>query len=474
MYREELITQSMFVMKNVFMNPTGQNMKFKNLLLLTVAAISLSSFSAQAMLEESFSTTAGKVRKAFREGSPLINDSSTQYYQVRELIDCLPTVEDSTTVHFSPAYYPPTPGKPLYVRIECSPTPIYMNEEIIGWTGGAPGAFSAQIELILNSDFLPSRVISQPIINEDDLSKKKEPLQIASLPSAEVLPIPMNHQVSASTLNLDHKNLYAEYYEEKKLWVGIEYVDESVKDWWKERLMSVEPAGYLHEDNSSNQESYKNSNYLSAWAGFDHNLNHPEGITWVAYASTQPIEQPLYENQAGHWNPHIKMAMTVQIGDVFYSPLGIYKSPIGERYDEKNGLDHKNLSLFFHSAVANLVDKTNPGKIKYMVVRPLPHMGRILKESPIPFSISSGQKINSTLPHIRTDAFCKQSEPIILADPEANNFYTIAKDHWFEKSRFLGAPDARYDAEIMRKFPFMTTKLVDLASYLKPKLNEEK
>lgn len=477
-YREELITWSMFVMKNSVVNPIGRNMKFKNLLLLTAAAISLSSFSAQAMFKDTFSTTAGKVRKAFAGGNLLINDSieSPKHYKITELEDSLATVDDSMPIYFASPYYSQTPGAPLYAMIDCPPTFIYDEhdpEKIIGCVGGAPGIFKARIELTVNSDSPSNRGVFQSIINQEDLSKKNEPLQSASLTSVEVLPISMNYEVSASALNLEHKNLYADYYEDKKLWVGIEYVDQNVKDWWKKRL-NLEPAGYMLKESSSNQGASKNSNYLSAWAGFDHNLNYPEGVTWVAYASTQPIEQPLYENQAGYENPHIKMAMTVQIGDVFYSPLGIYKSPIGERYDEEHGLDHKNLALFFHSAVANLVDKTNPGKVKYMVVRPLPHMGKILNESSIPFSVSSGQKINTTLPHIRTDAFCEQAEPIILIDPETNNSYTIGKDHWFEKSLFLGAPDARYNGEIMSKFPFMTTKLEDLASYLKPKLNEEK
>jgi hypothetical protein len=95
--------------------------------------------------------------------------------------------------------------------------------------------------------------------------------------------------------------------------------------------------------------------YIDAWNGFVYNLQNPYGQAWVAYVPDAPIIGSLSDLPPD--SPHIKMFITAYVNDVFYSPLGIFRSTIGTFEDQEKGTTRPNLSLFFHSALAYLVNK---------------------------------------------------------------------------------------------------------------------
>lgn len=371
------------------------------------------------------------------------------------------------------------------------------------------------------------------------LSEEKEVKnKLIPLPVKENLSFKM-YQIPNRPSHVPHQSFYTYYSPKRGLWVGIECLNSHTVSWWKRRLaydadmllgkevhfeqnrvlqMSQEEINqqqeahesfsramggesgtfdplplYIHEayalmkhkgETTEEFESLREKysviypgnarDYLSAWRGFDYNLNYPDGFSWAAYISTQPVKGPLY-NEVNVMSPHIKMAMTVRVGDEFYSPLGIYKSPIGQFYDQANSdTSCKNLAIFFHSAVAELVDRINPKKVKSMVVRPLKHMGGLLKASSIPFASSSGTRIETNLPHIRYRGFGGENgeidfsnNPFVLVNPQEKEAYLIASDHWFATSPFLGGKEVRDNKDIMTAFPYMTVDRQQLASLLK-------
>jgi hypothetical protein len=81
------------------------------------------------------------------------------------------------------------------------------------------------------------------------------------------------------------------------------------------------------------------------------------------------------------------MAMTVKLGENFYTPFGIYKSPIAKAACPQEG-KYKNLSLSFHAYVAHIVGTINP-VTKYLIVRPLSSMLAIFKKSGLKHSASA-------------------------------------------------------------------------------------
>ncbi|MBL8676486.1 MAG: hypothetical protein JNJ47_03540, partial [Alphaproteobacteria bacterium] len=216
----------------------------------------------------------------------------------------------------------------------------------------------------------------------------------------------------------------------------------------------------------------QNDDYLSAWRGFQYNLNNNlEAPTWIAYVSSQPVEGPLYE-KVPVTSPEIKMAMTLKIGQSFYSPLGIYKSPIATAFDEGQ---HRNLSMMMHAGVARFVGQIQP-KVQHMVVRPLTSMSSIFDKSGLPFSKSTGVKqISAERPYVRCttpiphrwyDApevlSAEEKEkygdsPYIIVDP-AGEYYQISGDHWFAKSPFLGG----VSRDKLQTFPFVTASREEL------------
>ncbi|MDI9634411.1 hypothetical protein QM565_01210 [Geitlerinema splendidum] len=221
--------------------------------------------------------------------------------------------------------------------------------------------------------------------------------------------------------------------------------------------------------------SAQNDDYLSAWRGFQYNLDHnPEVPTWIAYVSSEPVEGPLYEKVPAR-SPQIKMAMTLKVGQSFYSPLGIYKSPIATAFDERAGQNYKNLSMMMHAGAARFVGQIQP-EVQYMVVRPLASMSSIFAKSGLPFSKSTGSKQTSTLPYIRCttpiqyrwysapEVLSEEEKekygdnPYIIIDPQTDEYHQISSDHWFTKSQFLGG----MPRDNFENFPFVTASREEL------------
>lgn len=227
---------------------------------------------------------------------------------------------------------------------------------------------------------------------------------------------------------------------------------------------------------NSPENSGQNNDYLSAWRGFQYNLDHhPEIPTWIAYVSSESVEGPLYEKASAR-SPQIKMAMTLKVGKSFYSPLGIYKSPIATAFDERAGQSHRNLSMMMHAGAARFVGQIQPD-VQYMVVRPLASMSSIFAKSGLSFSKSTGIRQDSAaLPYIRCTTDLQRrwySEPEVLSDKEKENYgnspyiivdtqtgeyHRIPSDHWFTKSPFLGG----MPRENFEDFPFVTASREEL------------
>lgn len=222
--------------------------------------------------------------------------------------------------------------------------------------------------------------------------------------------------------------------------------------------------------------SAQNDDYLSAWRGFQYNLDYnPEVPTWVAYVSSEPVEGPLY-TKVSITSPQIKMAMTLKVGKSFYSPLGIYKSPIATAFDERAGQNHRNLSMMMHAGAARFVGQIQP-EVKYMVVRPLASMSSIFAKSGLPFSKSTGiRQASAALPYIRCITPIQHrwysapevlsdeekvnfgGSPYIIIDPQTDEYHRISSDHWFTESQFLGG----MPRENFETFPFVTVSREEL------------
>ena len=218
-------------------------------------------------------------------------------------------------------------------------------------------------------------------------------------------------------------------------------------------------------------------NYLGAWIGFNYNLDRCDIVpTWIAYITTKPVNGPLHLTFNVD-STDIIMAMTVQVSESFYAPLGIYKSPIANAYKKESRT--RGLSMPLHSYVARIMGDINPN-IKYMVIRPLESMKKIFKLSGLPYSESiSGflvakYKKETNLPRVRYSDHAENyryttsirevfdtvggSEKFVLVDPGTNKIYKIASCHWFIHSPYLGSGP-------FYQFPIITMDRMDLASY---------
>lgn len=247
-------------------------------------------------------------------------------------------------------------------------------------------------------------------------------------------------------------------------WLGEaeEFMRMGDPDWGSEFLESV----YEHRLKVCEGQ---NKDYLGAWRGFKYNVdNYQDAPTWVAYVSSKPLTGPLYKT-VDTGSPDIRMAMTIKGYKPFYSPLGIYASPIARLLDSENNSKYRRLSLLLHSSVARFMREIDP-KIKYMIVRPLAGMKYILEKSGLSFSSSSGVVgQNPELPQVLFAKFTREREgisfgnnPWALVDPHTNRIYQMKEDHWFAKSPFLGGI---HDRQILTKFPFITIDCKALAAH---------
>ncbi len=345
----------------------------------------------------------------------------------------------------------------------------------------------------------------------------KEDLPVKIVPSYKIVKLP------DVIKNKDSKGFYVCHDTERNVWVGLEYLTEKSIQWWRKRLgndafmhfnsqikvdmemkrlipdevrlqmedssgtlmfsPNFEPFAearefiglcegvYDYEFLSLSEKltsSLLSKDYLSAWRGFKHNLDQSGSVpTWVAYVSSRPVKGPLHEILFPT-SSDIKMAMTVTHGGPFYSPLGIYRSPIACAYEERHGLKRfNNLSLLLHSSVARMMGKIETyQEIKYAVVRPLTHMKKVLEKSGISFSSSFGEKNTTTFPSILHSYYQKDKEidfgdgSLVLFDPRSSEVYQIGKEHWFAKSPFLAGID---DWRLVKAFPFITLDREELA-----------
>jgi hypothetical protein len=168
--------------------------------------------------------------------------------------------------------------------------------------------------------------------------------------------------------------------------------------------------------------------FESAWRGFAYNIRNPEKNMWVSYVCSKPVEGLLYKSFEVT-SPDIRMAMTVKLGNVFYSPLGIYTSPLGLGEAQEKGTveKYKNSSLLLHKNVAQFANKINP-QINHMIVRPLKFMGSLLEKSGVLVSKEEAQFEY----HIQDDKW-----PISGWSINGHSF-DRESDNWFDFHPFLG------------------------------------
>lgn len=205
--------------------------------------------------------------------------------------------------------------------------------------------------------------------------------------------------------------------------------------------------------------------FESAWRGFAYNLSkynkskHGWDIddkrkTWVSYVCSKPVEGPLYKSFEVT-SPDIRMSMTVKfgegelktekLGNIFYSPLGIYASSVAlAEAQKKDTVEiYKNISLPLHKNVAQFANKIDP-QIKYAIVRPLKFMGSLLEKSGVLVS-----KEEAKFEH-RSENYRYWINGISFD----RDTYT-----WFDDSPFLGgAPQSS-----KREFPFVIASVKKLA-----------
>ncbi len=210
--------------------------------------------------------------------------------------------------------------------------------------------------------------------------------------------------------------------------------------------------------------SERNNDYLGAWRGFIYNLKHyTEAQTWVAYVTTGGCGDDID-------SPNLLMAMTVRVSENFYTPLGIYRSPIAVAAEQGAGI--KNLSMMLHGYVAHTMTEINP-HARYMIVRPLDSMLKIFQSSGLIFSRSTRYEQDTPLPYVRCGCdlrlaremgFTKLAEEdggatLVLAHQKANTIIRIGEGHWFSYSPFLGGADFG----LLKAFPFITMEREELA-----------
>lgn len=343
-----------------------------------------------------------------------------------------------------------------------------------------------------NEEFIDvTHVISEPISKISQALPKEEEKENFNHNKYKIFnesPLPKNRAKKA---------FYTNYDEEKGLYYSQELLTEETSRWWLERIGyeahmqfgTRENCGYgIYESEDvrkflnlrskpfydgeyealfNKQTSYPSGSfrdYLAAWRGFQHNLeNYKENPTWVAYISSKPVEGPLC-NSASVTSPDIKMAMTLKVSETFYTPLGIYNSPIAQAFDKDR--PYKQLSMPFHSAVARFVQKIYPG-VKEMIVRPLQSMAVIFEKMRLEFSKSSGYSQGINYPYVRyfisktaEDMKNFGNSPFIIADSRTDEFHLISEDHWFSQSPFLGGADL----QLIEAFPFFTVDVNSLSN----------
>lgn len=308
--------------------------------------------------------------------------------------------------------------------------------------------------------------------------------------------------------NTAEQSFYACYDRTKNLWFGVELVTRDNVDWWRRRvaydiymhfkqdigeqfhMMMMGPPSTVEQEarvfyntwrseiesngrfmqlsptQSRMDRSRFDNDYSNAWRGFAYNLDHyTDAPTWVAYVSSSPINGPLYlERDVDVAIPAIKMAMTVQVSQNFYCPLGIYRSPIADAYDK--GDKHKNLSMSLHAFVARSMVKINPNA-QYVVVRPLQSMKRIFEASGV--LSSSKDQLCIEYKGGGRGWYHTPFSDFALSDPARNVSYKISDRHWFRKSDYLAGID---DQDIMDAFPFVTMRRVDLENYGLPTMRQ--
>ena len=200
----------------------------------------------------------------------------------------------------------------------------------------------------------------------------------------------------------------------------------------------------------------------NAIEGFHYNLEHytdgGSGSTWVAYVSSTPVNGPLYlESSFDIASPAIIMAVTVKISNPFYSPLGIFRSPIAMACGRS---EVKNLSMLLHVFVARKVGEIMP-LVQFGIFRPLSTMRKIFKSSGIRYTETSNSGIQATtLPCVRFFKLGPLS-PIWVIDKSDDKAYEIGFQHWFRRNPFLGGNP---NESAVSQYPFITFNRIELGS----------
>ncbi len=201
-------------------------------------------------------------------------------------------------------------------------------------------------------------------------------------------------------------------------------------------------------------DSDPNPNLTASFDGFRMNLETYGMIpTWVAYICAGQDDQPVSQSRA-LTSSDIKITTTFAVEGPFYSPLGIFSSPIAKAF---NGSVPR-LSIPLHVAIARTMKAIDP-EIRAMITRPLEEMTAIFKKSGIPYQAGFGENPeNPSKPYIRRE--WSTSKAYTFVDTTTGNKYVLSQAHPFSMHPSLGGI-VRQDME----YPFVVFDINSLADY---------
>lgn len=280
-----------------------------------------------------------------------------------------------------------------------------------------------------------------------------------------------------SIKNTASKDFYIEHDKKRDLYFGIERITPENVDWWKKRLAYD---AYMYFELKRNFDSKfklgssynfyfrffneivknhefmsllknKSDTYTNDWEKIEENNKYLQYVlgmfhynfehykdggeaTWVAYVSSRPVNGLLCsEKDFNVASPDIKMTVTVKVSNVFYSLLGIFRSPIAKAFD--SAFAKISMPLYFY--VARAMEQIKPGA-KYVVFRPYKPIINALESSGIHYSVSKDGKSQDKVPHICYEADIVGMHNFVLVDPRSDTRYKISDKHWFKKNPYLG------------------------------------
>lgn len=197
-----------------------------------------------------------------------------------------------------------------------------------------------------------------------------------------------------------------------------------------------------------------NSQFIGPFDGFKMNLETYRDIpTWVAYICSGPADQAVSKSRE-LTSSDIKIITTVAIEGPFYSPLGIFNSPIAKA----SNASVSRLSIPLHVEIARTMRVLDP-ELRAMITRPLEQMTKVFKSSGIPYQAGFGEVPNNpNKPYIMRGY--SVSNAYTFVDTTSGNEYALSMTHPFSMHPSLGGI-ARQDM----KYPFVVFDIDSLTDY---------